>query len=75
MGDAVTWIDGSSIRVRVRHRDVTYELVDGDTIEILHYDEPILVEGPVTREWHVDDPGPEPKQPPGWVPRHGRVRG
>jgi len=65
----------SSIRVRVRHRDVTYELVDGDPIEILHYDEPILIEGPVTREWHVDDPGPEPKQPPGREPRHRRVRG
>ena len=47
--------------------------VDGDPIEILHYDEPILIDGPVTREWHVDDPGPEPKQPPGREPRHRRV--
>ncbi|MBE2315456.1 glycoside hydrolase family 65 protein [Solirubrobacter sp. CPCC 204708] len=66
---------GSSIRVRVRHRDVTYELVDGEPFEILHYDEKILIDRPVTREWHVDDPGPEPKQPPGREPRHRRVRG
>jgi alpha,alpha-trehalose phosphorylase len=64
----------SSIRVRVRHKDVTYELVDGPPLEIVHYDETIVVDKPVTREWHVEDPGPEPRQPPGRGPRHRRSR-
>jgi len=65
----------SSIRVRVRHKDVTYELVDGEPLEIVHYDETLTIDGPVTRAWRVEDPGPEPKQPPGREPRHRRVRG
>lgn len=64
----------SSIRVRVRHKDVTYELVDGEPLEIVHDDETIIVDKPVTREWHVEDPGPEPKPPPGREPRHRRAR-
>lgn len=65
----------SSIRVRVRHHDATYELIDGEPIKIVHYDEELTVDGPVTRRWEVEDPGPEPKQPPGREPRHRRTRG
>ena len=46
-----------------------------DVHKIIHYDETLTIDGPVTREWHVDDPGPEPRQPPGREPRHRRVRG
>jgi alpha,alpha-trehalose phosphorylase len=63
---------GRSLKVDVRAKEVTYELLDGEPLEIIHEDEALTVDGGVTREWTLPHVGPEPKQPPGREPRRRR---
>ena len=63
---------GRSLKVDVRPNEVTYELLDGEPLEIIHDDETLTVDGGVTREWTLPHAGPEPKQPPGREPRRRR---
>jgi alpha,alpha-trehalose phosphorylase len=66
---------GRSLKVDVLPGEVTYELLDGEPMTIVHDDEELTVDGGVTREWTVPEPGPEPKQPPGREPRRRRPGG
>jgi alpha,alpha-trehalose phosphorylase len=68
--------EGRRLRVDVRHHDITYELVDGEEMDIYHHDERVRLEAgtPQTRTWTVPDAGPEPRQPPGRAPASRRPR-
>jgi alpha,alpha-trehalose phosphorylase len=67
---------GSTVRVSVENHQATYELLDGDALDVFHHgdrvtvraDEPLRL--PVPRV----TPRPEPKQPPGRAPRRRRDR-
>ena len=63
---------GRSLKVDVRRNEVTYQLLDGEPMQIVHDDEELTVDGGVTRTWELPDVGPEPKQPPGREPRRRR---
>jgi alpha,alpha-trehalose phosphorylase len=63
---------GRSLKVEVLPGKVTYQLIEGEPLEILHGDERLTVDGGVTREWSLPHPGPEPRQPPGREPRRRR---
>ncbi len=63
---------GRSLKVDVHPKEVTYELLDGEPLEIIHEGEPLTVDGGVTREWTLPHAGPEPKQPAGREPRRRR---
>jgi alpha,alpha-trehalose phosphorylase len=71
----VTWRD-RILRVDVRDRTATYELLDGEALDIFHAGERVTVTPgeplavPVPRV----APRPEPKQPPGRAPRRRRER-
>jgi alpha,alpha-trehalose phosphorylase len=67
---------GRRLRVEVRHPQVTYELLEGEPVDIFHGDERVrLAEGaPQTRHWTPPVPGPEPVQPPGRAPARRRQR-
>jgi alpha,alpha-trehalose phosphorylase len=64
------------LRVDIRHFEVTYEVMDGEPLELFHEDERVLVETgkPQTRPWTAPDAGPEPEQPPGRAPARRRER-
>jgi alpha,alpha-trehalose phosphorylase len=73
-------------RVMYRHECLTvtitpgqasYELnSDGDPLTIRHEESVVTVRfgEPVSLEWSVPDPGPEPRQPPGREPARRRPR-
>jgi alpha,alpha-trehalose phosphorylase len=63
---------GRCLQVEVRPGEVTYELLSGEPLEIVHEDETLRVDGPQTRPWTAPEPGPEPTQPPGRAPRRRR---
>jgi alpha,alpha-trehalose phosphorylase len=67
---------GRRLCVDVRHGEVTYELVDGEPMDVFHDDEriPLEVGQPQTRAWESPAGGPEPRQPPGREPRRRRPR-
>jgi alpha,alpha-trehalose phosphorylase len=67
---------GRCLRVAVRHGEVTYEVLNGEPLEIVHDEERLRVVAgePVTRPWTLLDPGPEPQQPPGRAPHRRRPR-
>jgi alpha,alpha-trehalose phosphorylase len=67
---------GRHLRVAVRHSGATYELLEGDPMEIFHDDEEIQLEvgKPETRRWKAPKAGPEPTQPPGRAPARRRPR-
>ena len=67
---------GQHLRVDIRHSEVTYELVDGEPVELFHDDERVRVKAgaPETRPWTAPDAGPEPEQPPGRAPARRRER-
>jgi alpha,alpha-trehalose phosphorylase len=67
---------GRRLRVDVRHNDVTYELMQGDPIDVFHHDERLRLEvgRPQARRWTAPPTGPEPTQPPGRAPTRRRPR-
>jgi alpha,alpha-trehalose phosphorylase len=67
---------GRRLCVDVSHREVTYELVAGEPMDVFHDDERVslTVGEPQTRTWEAPVAGPEPKQPPGREPRRRRPR-
>ena len=62
---------GRSLQVDVRPGEVTYELLDGEPLKIIHDDED--ADRRRRRHARVDAArsGPEPKQPPGREPADG----
>ena len=71
----LVWRD-RRLRVEVRHAEVTYELLDGEPLDIFHGDERVRIEvgEPQTRSWTAPPVGPEPTQPPGHAPARRRPR-
>ena len=71
----IAWC-GRRIKVEVHDSDATYELSDGDALEVSHHGERIQLEP--GRAVHIKVPPapvrPEPRQPPGRAPRRRRVR-
>jgi alpha,alpha-trehalose phosphorylase len=67
---------GRRLRVEVVHREVHYQLLDGEPLEIRHNGEPFeLHKGRrVTRQWEAPRPGSPPEQPPGRAPSRRRPR-
>jgi alpha,alpha-trehalose phosphorylase len=67
---------GRRLRIDVRGKQVTYELVDGEPCEVFHDDERVRLEvaKPQTRRWTPPPAGPEPEQPPGRAPARRRPR-
>ena len=65
---------GQRLRVDIRHKEVTYEVFDGEPLELCHEDELVRVEAgkPQTRSWMAPDAGPAPVQPPGRAPARRR---
>ena len=68
---------GRRLRVDVRREEATYELLDGDPLEIIHHGEPITVEpgGPMKCSIPPAPQYPPPHQPHGRAPAfaHGEV--
>ncbi|PIM68863.1 family 65 glycosyl hydrolase [Streptomyces sp. JV178] len=64
------------LRVEIKPRHVTYELVGGDSLTIRHYGEPVTLDGEKPRRLDIPaarPAGPPPQQPPHRRPgRHGR---
>jgi len=71
----VTW-RGRTVRVEVRDGDATYELLEGEALELLHFGDRVTVEpdGPLQLSVPPVTPRPEPSQPPGRAPRRRRER-
>lgn len=69
----LTW-RGKRLRVRIDQGEVTYDLLEGDALEFLHYNEPVKVtaDGPLTRSYEPPPDLPPVKQPYG---RGAGVRG
>jgi alpha,alpha-trehalose phosphorylase len=67
---------GRRLCIDVSHREVIYELVAGEPMDVFHHDERVglTVGEPQTRTWEAPVAGPEPKQPPGRAPRRRRPR-
>jgi alpha,alpha-trehalose phosphorylase len=67
---------GRRLRVEVRHSQATYELLEGEPMDIFHVDERVRLElgSPETRPWTAPKVGPEPTQPPGRAPARRRPR-
>jgi alpha,alpha-trehalose phosphorylase len=63
---------GRSLKVDVVPGEVTYQLLDGEPLTIIHGEEELVVDGGVTRTWELPVIGPEPTQPPGREPRRRR---
>jgi alpha,alpha-trehalose phosphorylase len=60
---------GRHLRVRVRSDTATYEMVDGDPLEVAHHGETIYVgSDPVEASIPPLEPGPRPMQPKGREP-------
>jgi alpha,alpha-trehalose phosphorylase len=67
---------GRTLQVSVQDRQASYELVDGDALEISHHGDRVTVEPgqPLELEVPPIQPRPEPSQPPGRAPRRRRER-
>jgi alpha,alpha-trehalose phosphorylase len=67
---------GRHLQVEVRHSEATYQLLEGDPMDIFHHDERVRLEvgRPETRPWTAPRAGPEPRQPPGRAPARRRQR-
>jgi alpha,alpha-trehalose phosphorylase len=67
---------GRRLRVEVRHSEATYELLEGEPMDIFHVDERVHLEvgAPEARQWAAPKAGPEPTQPPGRAPARRRPR-
>jgi alpha,alpha-trehalose phosphorylase len=65
---------GRCLELDIGHPDVTYELINGEPLDIFHDDEPLSLEvgQPQTRSWSAPDAGPPPVQPPGRAPARRR---
>jgi alpha,alpha-trehalose phosphorylase len=61
---------GRRLRVEVRADAASYELLDGDPLELVHHGESITIErgSPASRAIPPVHPGPPPDQPPGRAP-------
>lgn len=68
---------GRRLRVGITHRQATYELVEGDPLEVDHHGEHVVlaVGQPQTRGWEPLVPSVEFTQPPGRPPGRRRPRG
>jgi alpha,alpha-trehalose phosphorylase len=66
---ALTW-RGRRLRVEVEHTDVTYRLLDGQPMNVVHNGEEltVTVDGPVTRSVRKVPDLPRPRQPAGRAP-------
>jgi alpha,alpha-trehalose phosphorylase len=65
------------LKVTITHSQAVYELMhEGDPLTVRDNEDVVTVRfgEPVTREWSVPDPGPEPRQPPGREPTRRRPR-
>jgi alpha,alpha-trehalose phosphorylase len=62
---------GRRLRVEITHRQATYELVEGDPLEVGHHGERVelTVGRGVARAWHPMKPAVELGLPPGRPPR------
>jgi alpha,alpha-trehalose phosphorylase len=67
---------GRTLRVSVQDQQATYELLDGDALELHHHGDRVTVQPGETLRLAVPAPPqrPEPKQPPGRAPRRRRER-
>jgi alpha,alpha-trehalose phosphorylase len=67
---------GRRLRVEVRHNTATYDLLEGEPMDIFHVDEAVHLEvgKPQERAWTAPKTGPEPTQPPGREPARRRPR-
>jgi alpha,alpha-trehalose phosphorylase len=63
-------LKGRRIRVEVNHAEATYSLADGEPLEILHYDEKVLLSAgkPEVRAMRTIPARPRPSQPRGREP-------
>ncbi|MBY8880076.1 glycoside hydrolase family 65 protein [Actinacidiphila acidipaludis] len=63
---------GRRLHVEVRRDRVTYTLVDGSPVDILHYEETVRLsqKQPVVRDLPAVQHRPQPEQPPGRAPLH-----
>ncbi len=61
---------GRKLRVGVTHREATYELVEGEPLEVGHHGARVAltVGRPITLAWHPVEPSVELMQPPGRPP-------
>jgi alpha,alpha-trehalose phosphorylase len=61
---------GSRLRIEVTSAEVTYRLISGSSLEILHHGDEITLsgDGPITRPIPPLKAGPRPTQPEGRVP-------
>ena len=71
----VAW-RGRRLKVEVRDHEASYELIDGEALEVTHHGDKVRVQpGRKTRVKVPPAPvRPEPRQPPGRAPRRRRVR-
>ena len=67
---------GRRLRVTVRPAEATYELLDGEPVELLHHGERLTARAgsPETRELPPAPQHPAPEQPPGRAPPLGASR-
>jgi len=65
-------VRGVLLEVEVRHEAASYRLARGDRMELLHWDERVVLEGdaPVTMAIPPAAEVPPPAQPPGREPRY-----
>jgi alpha,alpha-trehalose phosphorylase len=67
---------GRTLRVSVEDRRATYELLDGEALEVFHHGDRVTVQRGEPLRLAVPKPPqrPEPRQPPGRAPRRRRER-
>jgi alpha,alpha-trehalose phosphorylase len=65
---------GRTLKVSVQDRRATYELLDGEALDVFHHGDRVTVAAGEPLELAVPKPPqrPEPKQPPGRAPRRRR---
>jgi alpha,alpha-trehalose phosphorylase len=67
---------GRTLRVSVQDRQASYELLEGDALDVFHHGDRVTVQPGEPLQVSVPRvaPRPEPKQPPGRAPRRRRER-